>query len=50
MYEVHGTLTRLQTVAHGSRIWDTPSADIEALVMPAWDLRPGEQVISAAKR
>ena len=47
LFEVHGTLTRLQTVDHGSTIWDTPSADIEALVMPAWDLTPGEQVISS---
>jgi hypothetical protein len=44
LYEVHGTLTRMQTVAHGSKIWPTPSADVHCLEAPAWDLVPGEEV------
>jgi NAD-dependent SIR2 family protein deacetylase len=45
LFEVHGTLTRLQTVAHGTNIWPTPSADIDRMAAPDWDLMPGEQVV-----
>lgn len=44
LYEVHGTLTRLQTVASGRSIWPTPGAQMDALRGPEWDLAPGEDV------
>ncbi len=40
LYEVHGTLTRLQTVAHGTHTWSTPGADMDALAVPGVWLLP----------
>jgi NAD-dependent SIR2 family protein deacetylase len=45
LFEVHGTLTRMQTVASGSRLWPTPNEHIDALRVPDWDLVPGEEVM-----
>jgi hypothetical protein len=44
LYEVHGTLTRLQAVAGSRDIWPTPSSQIDALSVVEWDIAPGDDV------
>ena len=43
-YEVHGTLTRMQTVRHGGGVWTTPSDQLNGLRVQEWDLVAGDEV------
>jgi len=43
-YEVHGAVTHWQCMKEDGRVWPLREDDMADMVLPKWDLSPGEQV------